>query len=64
MVKYFCDRCNVRIGVVNRVTVLTESDIEDKKGIKRIELCSKCRDRFHEIVEAFWKGKEIEIKEG
>jgi len=68
MIKYYCDRCKKEINGVktswNKVTIVTESDIEDKQHIDILELCSECRSRFHEIERAFWKGYEIEIKEG
>lgn len=68
MIKYYCDRCKRGIDGFktswNKVVIVTESECTDTKHTDILELCSTCRDRFHEIEEAFWKGYEIEIKEG
>ena len=68
MIKYYCDRCKKEIDGLktswNKVAIVTDSAVTGMKSTDILELCSECRGRFHEIVEAFWKGYEIEIKEG
>ena len=68
MLKYYCDRCKREINgigtALNKITIVKERAPMDTQYVDKMELCNECRIRLSKIVEAFWKGKEIEIKEG